>query len=82
MCIKLLCLGAAEAAGTGESSVKLLEGDVAILPVNLPDQLKIIREGNRYLLVASHAGQFKFKRLLSNCQRAIFVPCLCHEYDH
>jgi prepilin-type processing-associated H-X9-DG protein len=52
---------AAEAAGAGESSVKVLEGDVAILPGNLPDQLKIIREGNRYLLVASHPGQFKFK---------------------
>ena len=52
---------AAEAAGAGESSVKILEGDVAVLPGNLPDQLKIIREGNRYLLVASHPGQFKFK---------------------
>jgi prepilin-type processing-associated H-X9-DG protein len=52
---------AAEAAGAGESSVKILEGDVAILPGNLPDQLKIIREGNRYLLAASHPGQFKFK---------------------
>jgi prepilin-type processing-associated H-X9-DG protein len=52
---------AAEASGMGESSAKLLEGDVAILPGKLPDQLKIIREGNRYLLVASHPGQFKFK---------------------
>ena len=52
---------AAEATGAGESSAKLLEGDVAILPGNLPDQLKIIRESNRYLLVASHPGQFKFK---------------------
>jgi type II secretory pathway pseudopilin PulG len=52
---------AAEAAGAGESSVKLLEGDVAILPGKLPDPLKIVREGNRYLLVASRAGEFKFK---------------------
>ncbi len=52
---------AAEAAGAGDSPVKILEGDVAVLPGNLPDQLKIIREGNRYLLVASHPGQFKFK---------------------
>jgi hypothetical protein len=51
----------AEATGADESSVKLLEGDVAILPGNLPDQLKIIREGNRYLLVALHSGQFKFR---------------------
>jgi prepilin-type processing-associated H-X9-DG protein len=52
---------AAEASGAGESSAKLLEGDVAILPGSLPDQLKIIREGNRYLLVALYPGQFKFK---------------------
>jgi len=50
----------AEAAGAGESSLKLLEGDVAVLPPQLPDALKIIREQNRYLLVAPHAGHFKF----------------------
>ncbi len=52
---------AAEVVGAGESSMKLLEGDVAILPGKLPDSLKIVREGNRYLLVASRAGEFKFK---------------------
>jgi prepilin-type processing-associated H-X9-DG protein len=51
----------AVAAGAGEISLKLLEGDVAILPGKLPDALKIIREGNRYLLVASRPGQFRFK---------------------
>ena len=51
----------AVAAGAGKISLKLLEGDVAILPGRLPDALKIIREGNRYLLVASRPGQFKFK---------------------
>ena len=51
----------ATATGAGEISLKLLEGDVAILPGRLPDALKIIREGNRYLLVASRPGQFKFK---------------------
>ncbi|HZI33302.1 MAG TPA: hypothetical protein VFF11_13255, partial [Candidatus Binatia bacterium] len=50
----------ADATGDGESSVKLLEGDVAILPGKLPSQLKIVREGNRYRLIATHAGQFKF----------------------
>ncbi len=50
----------AEAAGAGESSLKLLEGDVAVLPPQLPDALKIIREQNRYRLVAPHAGHFKF----------------------
>jgi len=50
----------AEAAGTGESSVKILEGDVAVLPPKLPDALKIVRDGNRYFLVASRAGLFRF----------------------
>src|ERR1039458_768372 len=39
----------AEATSQGESSAQLLEGDVAILPGKLPDQLKIVREGNRYV---------------------------------
>jgi hypothetical protein len=51
---------AAEAAGAGESSMKILEGDVAVLPPKLPDTLKIVRDGNRYFLVASRAGHFKF----------------------
>jgi prepilin-type processing-associated H-X9-DG protein len=51
----------AEAINAGESLAELLEGDVAVLPVKLPDQLKIVREGSRYLLVASHPGRFKFK---------------------
>ncbi len=50
----------AEADGDGESSVKLLEGDVAILPGKLPEGLKIVREGNRYWLVASRERHFKF----------------------
>ncbi len=49
-----------DADSTGESSLKLLEGDVAVLPPKLPDSLKIVREKNRYLLVASRAGHFKF----------------------
>ncbi|MEJ0088800.1 MAG: hypothetical protein WDM80_03470 [Limisphaerales bacterium] len=62
---------AATARGAGERSVKLLEGDVAILPGKLPDALKIVREGNRYLLVASRPGQFKFKlEIVAKIQRA------------
>jgi prepilin-type processing-associated H-X9-DG protein len=52
---------AAAADGAGGGSVKILEGDVAILPGKLPDHLKIVRDGNRYLLVASRVGEFKFK---------------------
>jgi type II secretory pathway pseudopilin PulG len=51
----------AEATANGESSAPLLEGDVAVLPAKLPDALKIIREGDRYLLVASRPGHFQFK---------------------
>ena len=44
---------------------------MAILPGKLPDALKIIREGNRYLLVASRPGQFKFKlEVVAKIQRA------------
>ena len=61
----------ARAAGAGENSIVLLEGDVAILPGRLPDALKIIREGNRYLLVTSRQGQFKFKlEIAAKIQRA------------
>ena len=51
----------AEATANGESSAPLLEGDVAVMPVKLPDALKIVREGNAYLLVASRPGHFQFK---------------------
>ena len=50
----------AEASGTGESSLILLEGDVAVLPPQLPNGLKIVREQNRYRLIAPRAGHFKF----------------------
>jgi type II secretory pathway pseudopilin PulG len=61
----------AVACGGGESSLKILEGDVAILPGRLPDALKIVREGNRYLLVAARPGQFKFKlEIVAKIQRA------------
>ncbi len=50
----------ADATGTGECSVKILEGEVAVLPPKLPDMLKIVRDGNRYVLVAARAGHFKF----------------------
>jgi hypothetical protein len=50
----------AEATANGDSSAPLLEGDVAVLPVQLPDALKIVRKGNSYQLVPSRPGHFKF----------------------
>jgi prepilin-type processing-associated H-X9-DG protein len=61
----------AEATGKGESMAELFEGDVAVPPARLSDQLKIIRQGNRYLLAATHAGRFRFKLdLVARIQRA------------
>lgn len=61
----------AEATGQGESSLKLFEGEVALLPPKLSDQLKIVREGNGYLLTATHPGKFKFKlELIAKIRRA------------
>ena len=61
----------AQATGPGESSLQLLEGDVAVLPGRLPDRLKIIRDGNRYRLVASRAGKFHFTlEVVAKIQRA------------
>ena len=60
-----------EAAGRGESSTDLFEGDVAVLPSKLPDALKIVRDGNRYSLVAVRPGRFRFKlELATKIQRA------------
>ncbi|MDD5141328.1 MAG: type II secretion system protein [Verrucomicrobiales bacterium] len=60
-----------EADATGASSVKILEGDVAVLPAKLPDALKIVRDKNSYLLVASRAGHFKFSlEVVAKIQRA------------
>jgi type II secretory pathway pseudopilin PulG len=49
------------AAADGESSMVLLAGDIALLPSKLPAGLAIVRENDRYLLVASRAGRFNFK---------------------
>jgi hypothetical protein len=60
-----------ESAGKGEASVKLFEGDVALLPAKLPEQLKIVREGNHYFLTSARPGQFKFKLdLVAKIRRA------------
>src|SRR6185369_6978028 len=50
----------AEVIGKGDSSLKLFEGDVAVLPAKLPASLKIVRQGNQYLLNATRPGSFKF----------------------
>ena len=60
----------AKSTGKGEASVKLFEGDVALLPVKLPDSLRMVRDGNCYFLTASRPGQFIFKLdLVAKIQR-------------
>jgi len=49
----------AEATGIGASSITLFTGDVAVLPGKLESQLKIVRDGDRYQLIAPRAGQYK-----------------------
>ena len=59
-----------QSTGKGEATVELFAGDVALLPAKLPEQLKIVREGNRYFLTAAHPGRFKFKlELVAKVQR-------------
>ena len=50
----------AEATGPGESALKLLEGDLAVLPPQLPDSLKLRHDHNRYQLVATRPGHYRF----------------------
>ncbi len=49
------------ATNKNESFAELLEGDVAVLTSDLPKSLSIVRDGGRYMLVASRPGEFKFK---------------------
>ena len=61
----------AESIGKGEATVKLFEGDVALLSPKISNQLRIVREGNQYFLTATHPGKFKFKlELVAKIQRA------------
>src|SRR6516225_7578872 len=60
-----------EAEAAAGSSTTLLEGDVAVLPAKLPDSLKIVRDGNRYNLIAARPGKFKFQlEVVTKIQRA------------
>src|SRR5437867_1479023 len=50
-----------EATGTGESSLTLVDGEVAVLTSKLPNYLRLVRDGNQYRILASRAGRNKFK---------------------
>src|ERR1700676_5025647 len=49
------------ADATGESSLFLLKGDIAVLPSKLPAGLSIVRQNDRYFLTANGSGHYHFK---------------------
>src|SRR6202453_3910404 len=58
------------ADATGQCSTMLLQGDIALLPSKLPTGLELVRDHDRYLLVANRAGHYDFKlALVAKIQR-------------
>ena len=51
----------AESTGKGEAVVTLFEGELALLPPKLPDDLRVERDGNVYRLFITRAGKHQFK---------------------
>jgi len=61
----------AESFGKGDASLTLFDGDVAVLPARLPSGWRMVREGNRYRLIASRAGKHRLKlELVAKITRA------------
>lgn len=52
---------AAEATGKGEAQAVLFDGEIALLPPKLPDQLRIERDGNVYRLFVPRPGKYQLK---------------------
>ena len=50
----------AESSSRSDAALVLFEGDIALAPPKLPSALRITREGDRYRLIASRAGKYKF----------------------
>ena len=48
-----------ESTGTDAAPLSVLEGEVAVLPVKLPDSIRLLREGNRFSLLVTKAGRHK-----------------------
>ena len=59
------------AAGKGDATVSLFEGDVAVLTTKLPENLQLVRRGTQYGLLVTKEGAYKFKlELLAKITRA------------
>jgi Tfp pilus assembly protein PilE len=49
-----------ESTSRNRASAPLFEGDVAVFAPRLPGNLKLVREGNRYRLLALRPGRYRF----------------------
>ena len=49
-----------ESTGRGDAELTLFEGDIAIPAPKLPPHLNLVRESNRYRLVAARPGRYAF----------------------
>jgi prepilin-type processing-associated H-X9-DG protein len=60
-----------ESLNRAEGTLPLFDGEVAVLTTKLPTGLRIVRDGNRYSVVASKQGRHKFKiELVAKINRA------------
>ncbi|MBI2924528.1 MAG: hypothetical protein HYY24_02355, partial [Verrucomicrobia bacterium] len=51
----------AESIGKGEVSAALFEGEIAVPATKLPPNLRLVRDGTQYRLVATRPSKYKFK---------------------
>jgi len=50
-----------EVSGHGDAVLPLFEGQVAVLATDLPNNLRLVREGNLFQLLASREGRYRVK---------------------
>ena len=50
-----------QVSGRGEAVLPLFEGQVAVLPTALPNDLRLVREGNVFQLSASREGRYRVR---------------------
>jgi autotransporter-associated beta strand protein len=50
-----------EVTGKEKTTLPLLDGEVAVLTTKLPAGLRLVRDGNRFLLDVERAGRYRFK---------------------
>ena len=58
---RMVAEGSVESSSKREISQVLFDGELALLPPNLPSALRIERAGNQYKLLVSKPGRYQFK---------------------